>query len=298
MTTTLGLLITTVCLSAPAQTSKSSDSALDYKAMDKLGWKLSCQGYTFGRNGATFFETLDILKGMGVKYVELSLDQKLSKELNVAAGPDMPAEAEAAMLARMKEAGIQATGCGMANFTKNEAEARKLFAWCKKLGMTNLIAEPDPKDRELWAMLDKLCGEYGVNVTVHNHPKPSTYWNPDTVLKAVEGCSRRIGACSDTGHWARSGLKPVECLKKLAGRTIQLHFKDLVKEGGWHDVPWGTGECDFKGMLAELKRQGFKGVFTIEYEHGSGEELKANVAKCVQAFSKAASELGADTGAK
>lgn len=289
----LGLWAVVGCLSLglSAQEPKQAEPKLNYKAMDKLGWKLSCQGYTFGRNDVTFFDTLDILQSVGVRYVELSLDQKLSKDLDVTAGPDMPDKALAAMQAKMKETGIQATGFGMVHFTKNEAENRKLFEWCKKMGMQTMIAEPDPNDRELWAMLDKLCAEYEVNVAVHNHPKPSTYWNPDTVLKAIEGCSKRIGSCSDTGHWARSGLKPVECLKKLAGRVIQLHFKDLTKEGGWHDVPWGTGECDFRGMLAELKRQGFKGVFTIEYEHGSGEDLKTNVAKCVQAFSDAAARL-------
>jgi hypothetical protein len=46
-----------------------------------------------------------------------------------------------------------------------------------------------------------------------------------------------------------------------------------------------------KAVLAEILRQGFKGVFSIEYEHGSGPELKENVGKCVQAFSKACGEL-------
>ena len=50
----------------------------------------------------------------------------------------------------------------------------------------------------------------------------------------------------------RSGLNPVECLKKLEGRLISFHFKDLNKAGGdAHDVPWGTGACNVPAMLAE-----------------------------------------------
>jgi sugar phosphate isomerase/epimerase len=51
-----------------------------------------------------------------------------------------------------------------------------------------------------------------------------------------------MGACADVGHWMRSGLDPLECIKKLDGHIICLHFKDLNKMGpDAHDVPWGTG---------------------------------------------------------
>ena len=88
-------------------------------------------------------------------------------------------------------------------------------------------------------------------MAIHDHPKPSHYWNPDTVLEAVKGRTPLMGACADTGHWLRSGLTPLDCIKKLEGRIISFHFKDLNKPGNdAHDVPWGTGVCDVPGMLA------------------------------------------------
>ena len=38
-----------------------------------------------------------------------------------------------------------------------------------------------------------------------------------------------IGSCSDTGHWMRSDINPIEALQALGskGRIISLHFKDL-----------------------------------------------------------------------
>ena len=59
-----------------------------------------------------------------------------------------------------------------------------------------------------------------------------------------------------------------------------------------HDVPWGTGVCDVKGMLAEVRRQGIKAVFLIEYEFLSPTLLQ-EVAECVKHFDKVAAELAA-----
>ena len=82
----------------------------------------------------------------------------------------------------------------------------------------------------------------------------------------------------------RSGINPLEALKKLEGRVVSLHFKDLNEASpDAHDVPWGTGKADVKALLTELKRQGFKGVFSIEYEH-NWENSVPDIAQCVANF--------------
>ena len=58
-----------------------------------------------------------------------------------------------------------------------------------------------------------------------------------------------------------------------------------------HDVPWGTGKGDPKGMMEELKRQGYKGYLSIEYEYGSLKDLAVTVPKCIAFFDKTAAEL-------
>jgi L-ribulose-5-phosphate 3-epimerase UlaE len=67
----------------------------------------------------------------------------------------------------------------------------------------------------------------------------------------------------------------------------------LNQMGGGHDVPWGTGKGDVKGMLAELKRQNLKAVFSIEYEFGDQgkPEMMENLAKCAAFFEQTAAEL-------
>jgi L-ribulose-5-phosphate 3-epimerase UlaE len=79
----------------------------------------------------------------------------------------------------------------------------------------------------------------------------------------------------------------------LEGHIITLHFKDLNKLGpDAHDVPWGTGVCDVRGMLFEIRRQGIKPAFFVEYEHNWGKSLP-EIAQCVEYFDRVAIELAA-----
>ena len=112
------------------------------------------------------------------------------------------------------------------------------------------------------------------------------------MLAACKDRCKLIGSCGDTGHWMRAGYVPIDTLKKLEGRVMHLHFKDLDESGRkGHDVPWGTGKADAKGMMQELKRQGYKGYFSIEYEHGSLDDLAKTVPLCIEFFDKTAAEL-------
>jgi hypothetical protein len=49
------------------------------------------------------------------------------------------------------------------------------------------------------------------------------------------------------------------------------------------DVIWGTGILDVKQMLKELKRQNFKGYFSIEYENNWGNSVP-DIEKCIKYF--------------
>jgi sugar phosphate isomerase/epimerase len=159
------------------------------------------------------------------------------------------------------------------------------------MGMEYITCEPALDD---WDLVEKLSEEYGIRIAVHNHPKPSTYWNPDNLLEAIGGRSNMIGSCADVGHWRREGLNQLECLKKLEGRIISLHFKDIAakKEGEQeqHDVIWGRGILDIKGMLEELKRQNFKGVFAIEYEY-NWENSVPDIRKSIAYFNQVTNEI-------
>jgi sugar phosphate isomerase/epimerase len=257
----------------------------------RLGWRLSCQAWTFRE--LTVFETLDTLQSLGIRFVEFFPGQKLSKENPVGFDHNASPEVIAAVKDKLNATGIRAVAYGVVGLGSDEASARKVFEFAKTMGIRSIATEPREEDMP---MLDKLAQEYKIGVAIHNHPKPSHYWSPETVLKAVAGTSTLVGACADTGHWYRSGIDPVDGLKQLKGRIVALHFKDLNEDK--QDVPFGTGVGNAEGQLRELAAQGFKGTLSIEYERTSGAELVENVRKCVQWFRDTARKIApARTGA-
>ena len=260
------------------------------KAAGEEDWKLGMQAYSFNR--FTFFEAVDKNKALEMKYIEAYPGQKLSKEKpDVKMDHNMSSADRKLTLRKLRESGIKLMNYGVVGLSNNEAECRKVFDFAKEMGIETIVSEP-PEDA--FDLIDRLCEEYKINVAIHNHPKPSHYWDPDTVLKVCKGRSKRIGACADTGHWTRSGVDPLEAIKKLgkARRIISLHFKDLNEFGnrGAHDVPWGTGVSQAGAILAELNRQKFKGVFSIEYEHNWLNSMP-EISKCVAFFRKTAAGL-------
>ncbi len=276
-------------MAIPEETAKGAPNA------EKLGWRLGCQAYSFKK--FTLFEAIDKTASIGLKYIEAYPGQTLSKDASqIQVSESLPPDARRDLKKKLGDCGVKLVNYGVCSLSQKQDDSRKVFDFAKDLGIETIVSEP-PEDA--LEMLDKLCAEYDMKIAIHNHPKymGAHYWDPDVVLKACQGLSKRIGACADTGHWLRSGLNPVESLKKLEGRIVSLHFKDLNQKGpDAHDVPWGTGVCDVKAMLAELHRQGFKGVFSIEYEYNWDDSLP-EIAQCVGYFDKIAAELAADARA-
>jgi sugar phosphate isomerase/epimerase len=261
---------------------------------EKLGWRLACGTWTI-RQFPPLYEAIDkIVSLLGLHYIESGMALRLSKdEPNLMLGEDSPADVRMAAKKRLADAGLKiVTHYSRYPLTRDAAQSRKVFEYAKDMGIETLIAEPG---EDAFDTIEKLCEEYEVNVAVHDHAKPSHYWNPDTVLKVCRGRSKRIGACADTGHWTRSGLKPVECVRKLQGRILSFHVKDMNEAALKADeVPWGTGVSDIKGVLKEVYRQRFKAVFTIEYEH-PWEQSLPDIARCVRFFDQVAAELAAQS---
>jgi sugar phosphate isomerase/epimerase len=255
----------------------------DDAASEKLGMKLSLQCWTFNR--LSFFETVDKAAAMGIKYLEIYPGQKLEPGSKETTHRTMSDETVEKIKKKLADAGgLKLVAYGVDGLPTDEEGARKTFEWAKKMGIGVLVTETTPTD-----LHDKLCQEHKIRVALHNHPNS---WPPDKVLAASKDRCDLIGACCDTGHWMRAGYVPVETLQKVKGRVEHLHFKDLNKFGkDAHDVPWGTGKADVKGMLQELKNQGYKGYLSIEYEYGDLKHLAENLPKCVAYFDKTCGEL-------
>jgi sugar phosphate isomerase/epimerase len=247
---------------------------------EKLGWRICCELYTL--RDRSFYEALEVLAGLGVQRVEPAFFLPLSKE-----HPDLKTS-EGLTPGQRHEMKLRLNDLGMsmpnyyAPIEGDKNSYRKVFDFAKEMGVENLVAEP-PLDA--FETLDNLCREYRINLAVHNHPEGSgsKYWNPDTLVKACEGRSARIGACPDTGHWVRSGLDTLESLRKYGKRIITMHLKDAAESGkrDSRDVPLGTGQGNIAALLKQFHEWKWRGVMTVEYEHLSP-QLVPDVAQCVK----------------
>jgi sugar phosphate isomerase/epimerase len=257
------------------------------KTQAKDQWRLGAQSYSFNR--FTFEEAIAKNKACGMKYIEVFPDQKIGQDFGDTVFKNMTPAQRQQVKQMLRDNGVTLTCYGVIT-PRGEQEWRRLFEFAKDMGFEDIVSEPPEGDLP---MIDKLCQEYQIGVAIHNHPKPSHYWDYRTVLQACEGRSKWIGSCSDTGHWMRSGIDPLEAILALgrAGRIRSLHFKDLNRYGeGAHDVPWGTGMARSREILVALAALGFDGPFSAEYEYhwdNSVPEIKQSA----EWFQKNAAEL-------
>jgi len=237
----------------------------DYRDVRVKNIPIAVQCWTFRK--FTFFETLEKVEELGVKYLQPYRGQILSKETgDVKFGPDMTDAQVKLVKNKLMEHGITLVSYGVVNFENNEESMRRVFDFAKKMGIKTIVTEPQYDD---YSLIEKMVREYRINIAVHNHPVPSKYAHPETVLKNIKGRDPRIGACADTGHWMRTGVNPIEALIALDGRITDVHLKDLdefgVKEA--HDVPFGSGKANIHDILAELTLQDYQGYLAVEHEN-------------------------------
>ncbi len=244
------------------------------------GFAIGCQAYTFNRFSA--FEAIEKTAQAGGKVIEFYPGQKLSKaEPTVKWDHNASDDVVAKVKAKLAEHKIMAVNYGVVGIPKDEAGARKIFEFAKKMGMRAVTTE----STDAIDTIEKMVKEYDIMVGFHDHPrqpKNPNYkvWDPHYIMELCKDRDARIGACADTGHWQTSGLNPVYCLRVLKGRVISSHMKDKTDYGPGHDVPYGTGVGEIGRCLDELKKQGFQGNISVEYEFNWDNSVP-DVTKCI-----------------
>lgn len=232
-------------------------------------WEIAVLAYTFRNN--TFFEAVDKAHKLGVNYIGGYPGQTIGGELLGKMQHNMDEETKKNVLDYLASRNVKLVDFGVIS-PDTEEEWDKLFQFARDMGIENIVSEPDPDHLEF---ISKLCDDYQIKVAIHNHAAPSRYWNPDTLMNLLEDKNEMIGVCADVGHWVRSGLDPVESLKKVQERLFELHFKDVAKaEKSAPDVVWGTGVSGVKDMLDELLEQDFSGILAIEYESNPDDNMQ------------------------
>lgn len=224
-------------------------------------WKLGVQLWTF--HEFPFVTAIEKTDSAGIKFIEAFPGQPLGGNYKDTFGITMSADSRKSILQLLRSKGITLIAFGVV-VPQSIAEWRQTFDFAKSMGLKYITAEPL---KQHWDSVDQLAGEYHIPIAIHDHPRKSEYDHPDSVLAAMKGRAN-IFACADLGHWARSGYDVVDCLKKLDGKIIGVHLKDVktFDKPDAEDTRLGTGVVKYPDVFAELKRQHFKGMMSIENE--------------------------------
>ena len=207
--------------------------------------------------------------------------QFISKHLDPKGTPEESLRKKAIL----DKAGITAYTFGVNGTSMNKEENRKLFEFAKLMGMKVIIVEP--KNMDEWDNLEQLVKEYDIKLAIHNHGTGSVYGDPATVKKVLAARDPRIGVCLDIGWVTAAGFDAAKIFREYNGRVFDMHLKDkriepaapgaMVddKKGGKKpagptvlDVEIGTGQANYQGLFAEMKKAKWSGVMAIETDNG------------------------------
>ena len=263
------------CNNAAENSTANSKDSVTTTVDPAKDWKLGIALWTF--HTFNFPESLDKVDSAGMKYIEPNTFHKTGPALKDSVASVLSPAGIEKLKAMITKKGLTIESIYIGGDSTVESW-KKQFDIAKQLGVKFVTTEPPI---HLWDAIDSLAGVYGVKVAIHEHWKGvSSYWNPDTVLMAIKN-HPNFGACADLGHWPKSGINPLEAVKKLSGHIIAIHLKDIAayNDPALKDVPVGKGVVDFPAIFAELKKQNFKGHIYIERD---AEDLPSNLSSVIE----------------
>ena len=171
----------------------------------------------------------------------------------------------AAFHAKCASYGVTGYGVGPI-YMETEAEANRAFAYARRVGVKVLVGVPS---YEILPYVDKKLEEYPeIKYAIHLHgPDINIFQTASVIWDKVKDLNPRLGMCLDVGHDLRGGADPVEDLKKYHTRVFDMHFKDEseASKAGWC-VEIGRGKIDFPALVRMMRKVGYSGVCSLEYE--------------------------------
>lgn len=198
-----------------------------------------------------------MIRQMGIRYADV-------KEFHLPYNDSL--QELAAGRKQFDDAGVEVIGGGNITLKENdEASLRRYFDYARTCRFGMMICAPT---HENLPFVEKLAKEYNVKIAIHNHgPEDKQFPTPHSVLSAVKEMDERMGLCIDIGHTARTGDDIVESIAAAGPRLFEMHFKDLKQQGSKESqCVVGDGVLPIPAIFRELRKIGYRGVCSLEYE--------------------------------
>ncbi|HMG68333.1 MAG TPA: sugar phosphate isomerase/epimerase [Chitinophagaceae bacterium] len=263
------------CNNNSSNTNNTADSTSSTSVDPSKDWKFGVALWTF--HTVNFPESLKKVDSAGLKYIEPNTFHSAGPEFKDSTISQLSLTSIDKLKSMIAEKGLTCESLYVVGDSTMKSWVKQ-FEIAKRFGVKYVTTEPP---LNMWDSIDSLAGAYGIKVAIHEHWKGySHYWNPDTTLMALKGHSN-FGVCADLGHWPKSGIDPLDAVKKLSGHILVLHLKDIAayNDPSLKDVPVGTGVVKFPEIFAELKKQNFSGYIYIERD---AEDQPSNLPSVIQ----------------
>ncbi len=233
---------------------------------------------TEDREGANSFH----LGMAGYTFVKFDIDKTLAfmKKIDVhylcIKDFHLPIDANAEQIAQFKEklAAHDVIGYAVGPIYMKDVEAvDKAFAYAQRVGVDLIVGVPgvwgDKGPRyDVLDRVEQKVKETGIRYAIHLHgPDMPLYPDATSIWNDVKDRDPRLGICLDIGHDLRAGSDPIQDLKRYGKRVFDIHLKD-VTEGtkAGHAIELGRGAIDFPRFVKMLRKVGYKGSLSLEYE--------------------------------
>ena len=222
---------------------------------------LGMAGYTFVKFDID--KTLSFMKKIDVHYLCI-------KDFH------LPIDANAEQTRQFKEklAAHDVIGYAVGPIYMKDVEAvDKAFAYAQRVGVDLIVGVPgvwgDKGPRyDVLDRVEQKVKETGIRYAIHLHgPDMPLYPDATSIWNDVKDRDPRLGICLDIGHDFRAGSDPIKDLKRYDKRVFDIHLKD-VTEGtkAGHAIELGRGAIDFPRFVKMLRKVGYKGSLSLEYE--------------------------------
>lgn len=222
---------------------------------------LGMAGYTFVKFDID--KTLSFMKKIDVHYLCI-------KDFH------LPIDANAEQTRQFKEklAAHDVIGYAVGPIYMKDVEAvDKAFAYAQRVGVDLIVGVPgvwgDKGPRyDVLDRVEQKVKETGIRYAIHLHgPDMPLYPDATSIWNDVKDRDPRLGICLDIGHDLRAGSDPIKDLKRYDKRVFDIHLKD-VTEGtkAGHAIELGRGAIDFPRFVKMLRKVGYKGSLSLEYE--------------------------------
>jgi type 1 glutamine amidotransferase/sugar phosphate isomerase/epimerase len=186
-------------------------SAMRSAATAIIGWKIGVDAGGF--RPLSFYDSVAKIDLLGVAYLEGASTQKFDEEIPKNLDDNLAPGELNAVKDRLNALSLTMTAYRVPAIGPGEDSARRLFEFARNVGVETIVSDSMP---DAFPLIDKLAGEYGMNVAVCG--------DPEKVLAAIGSLTQRVGVCGDTGAWVKEGIKPLDELRQLKGRLLVLHI--------------------------------------------------------------------------